>query len=212
MRNAGLRGVERRDPDRSRKPGLRARPVASPAGFGRWLQGFKQEAAAQGISPQTIAAALDGVTYDPAVIAKDRGQVGVRADLPAILRPHGQRQPAAGRVGAAQEERRHLRQDPAAIRRAGSGARRLLGAGDRFRQGDGQYGDAPLARHARLRLPPARRVQGSSSSMRFASSSAAISARRRCAGRGRARSASFSSCRASITNMPSTSTATASAT
>jgi lytic murein transglycosylase len=45
-----------------------------PAGFDKWLQGFKQEAAAQGISPQVISAALDGVTYDPSVIAKDRGQ------------------------------------------------------------------------------------------------------------------------------------------
>ena len=50
-----------------------AQGCPSPAGFPRWLQGFKQEAAAQGISPQTLSA-LDGVTYDPAVIAKDRGQ------------------------------------------------------------------------------------------------------------------------------------------
>ncbi len=47
---------------------------ASPAGFGGWLQGFKKEAVAQGISPDVVASALDGLTYDPAVIAKDRGQ------------------------------------------------------------------------------------------------------------------------------------------
>ena len=47
---------------------------AGPAGFDRWLQGFKQQAVAQGISPQVVAEALDGVSYDPAVIAKDRGQ------------------------------------------------------------------------------------------------------------------------------------------
>jgi lytic murein transglycosylase len=47
---------------------------ASPAQFGQWLQGFKKEAVAQGISPGTVSAALDGLTYDPAVIAKDRGQ------------------------------------------------------------------------------------------------------------------------------------------
>ena len=46
----------------------------SPAGFNRWLQQFKQEAAAQGISKRTIAAALDGVRYDPNVIRKDRAQ------------------------------------------------------------------------------------------------------------------------------------------
>ena len=47
---------------------------ASPAEFGRWLQGFKKEAVAQGISPQTVSYALDGLSYDPATIAKDRGQ------------------------------------------------------------------------------------------------------------------------------------------
>jgi len=47
---------------------------ASPAEFGRWLQSFKQEAVAQGISPSTVSMALDGLTYDPTVIAKDRGQ------------------------------------------------------------------------------------------------------------------------------------------
>jgi lytic murein transglycosylase len=46
----------------------------SPAAFGSWLQGFKQEAVAQGISPDVVAMALNGLTYDPATIAKDRGQ------------------------------------------------------------------------------------------------------------------------------------------
>jgi len=50
-----------------------AAACASPAAFPRWLEGFKQEAAARGISRETIAA-LDGLTYDPATIAKDRGQ------------------------------------------------------------------------------------------------------------------------------------------
>jgi lytic murein transglycosylase len=47
---------------------------ASPAEFGRWLQGFKKEAVAQGISPRNVSYALDGLRYDPATIAKDRGQ------------------------------------------------------------------------------------------------------------------------------------------
>lgn len=47
---------------------------ASPAEFGRWLQGFKKEAVAQGVSPNTASYALDGLTYDPSTIAKDRGQ------------------------------------------------------------------------------------------------------------------------------------------
>ncbi len=46
----------------------------NPAQFGRWLQGFKQEAAGQGISARTVNYALDGLSYDPATIAKDRGQ------------------------------------------------------------------------------------------------------------------------------------------
>lgn len=46
----------------------------SPAAFEGWLQGFKKEAVAQGISPNVVAEALDGLSYDPAVIAKDRGQ------------------------------------------------------------------------------------------------------------------------------------------
>ena len=57
------------------KPKYSRRPAATaPAGFDKWLQGFKQEAAAQGISNAVIGEALDGLSYDPAVIAKDRGQ------------------------------------------------------------------------------------------------------------------------------------------
>lgn len=46
----------------------------SPAAFGSWLQSFKKEAVAQGISPGVVSEALDGLTYDPSVIARDRGQ------------------------------------------------------------------------------------------------------------------------------------------
>ncbi len=42
--------------------------------FGAWLQAFKTEAAAQGISQQTIQASLAGITYDPAIIARDHAQ------------------------------------------------------------------------------------------------------------------------------------------
>jgi lytic murein transglycosylase len=55
-------------------PHVFAAACSSPAEFGRWLQGFKKEAVAQGISPNTVSYALDGLTYDPATIAKDRGQ------------------------------------------------------------------------------------------------------------------------------------------
>jgi lytic murein transglycosylase len=42
--------------------------------FVGWLEGFKHDAAAQGISQPTIASALNGVAYDPVVIARDHSQ------------------------------------------------------------------------------------------------------------------------------------------
>jgi lytic murein transglycosylase len=42
--------------------------------FNSWLESFKKDAAAQGISQKTIAAALSGVAFDPAVIARDHSQ------------------------------------------------------------------------------------------------------------------------------------------
>jgi len=42
--------------------------------FERWMEGFKKDAAAQGISQRAISAALDGVTFDPAIIRRDSGQ------------------------------------------------------------------------------------------------------------------------------------------
>jgi lytic murein transglycosylase len=55
-------------------PAFAANCGKSAAGFDQWLQSLKQEAAAQGISQAVIGEALGGVSYDPAVIAKDRGQ------------------------------------------------------------------------------------------------------------------------------------------
>ncbi|MGA8615508.1 MAG: lytic murein transglycosylase [Xanthobacteraceae bacterium] len=62
--------------------GLMARPAVGPAlaaapcggDFGTWLQGFKQEATAQGISGSTIDSALGGISYDPTIIARDHAQ------------------------------------------------------------------------------------------------------------------------------------------
>ncbi len=45
-----------------------------PAGFPQWLEQFKSEAAAQGISQRAINASLDGLTYDRSTIQHDRGQ------------------------------------------------------------------------------------------------------------------------------------------
>jgi lytic murein transglycosylase len=39
-----------------------------------WLEGFKKDAVAQGISPKIIAAAAPSMTFDPAIIRRDHGQ------------------------------------------------------------------------------------------------------------------------------------------
>jgi lytic murein transglycosylase len=52
-----------------------AAPVCQTTGsFERWLDGFRQEAAAQGVSRGTIGSALNGMTFDPGIIARDRRQ------------------------------------------------------------------------------------------------------------------------------------------
>ena len=50
-----------------------AQHCADPSGFPTWLQGFRQEAAAQGVSPATLAA-LDGVRFNQSVVDSDRRQ------------------------------------------------------------------------------------------------------------------------------------------
>ena len=42
--------------------------------FERWLEGFKKEALAQGISPRVLAEAGPELTFDPAIIRRDQGQ------------------------------------------------------------------------------------------------------------------------------------------
>ena len=42
--------------------------------YERWLETFKKEAAAQGISPRVIAAATPSMTFDPVIIRRDHGQ------------------------------------------------------------------------------------------------------------------------------------------
>src|SRR5258707_2831651 len=56
-------------------PGASA--LAAPCGTGKfeaWLDGFKNEAAAKGISQSAIASGLSGVTLDQAVLSRDRSQ------------------------------------------------------------------------------------------------------------------------------------------
>src|SRR6266705_3450246 len=56
-------------------PGASA--LAAPCGTGKfetWLDGFKNEAAAKGISQSAIASGLTGVTLDQSVLSRDRSQ------------------------------------------------------------------------------------------------------------------------------------------
>jgi lytic murein transglycosylase len=56
-------------------PGAQANANCQNTGsFDRWLADFRKEAAASGISRATISAALDGMTMDPGIIARDRRQ------------------------------------------------------------------------------------------------------------------------------------------
>lgn len=55
-------------------PAAAAPACQNTGSFDRWLEAFKQEAASQGISRDAIAASLSGVTFDPNVVRRDRGQ------------------------------------------------------------------------------------------------------------------------------------------
>ncbi len=55
-------------------PALAAQCGEGGGGFDGWLQQFKAQAAAKGIKPATIAAALSGVSYDTTVIHLDHSQ------------------------------------------------------------------------------------------------------------------------------------------
>jgi lytic murein transglycosylase len=54
-------------------PALAAR-CQNTGSYERWLEAFKKEAAAQGISPKVIAEASPQMTFDPAIVRRDNGQ------------------------------------------------------------------------------------------------------------------------------------------
>ncbi len=53
-------------------------------GFGAWLEQFKGQAAAKGISANAIASGLNGVTYDPTIIRLDRSQHSFKLSFAAF--------------------------------------------------------------------------------------------------------------------------------
>lgn len=82
----------------------------SAAGFGPWLEGFKRQAIAQGVSPQAVEAGLRGITYDPDVVALDRRQ-GVFAQS---FFQFSDRMVANYRI---QQGRQHIQRNPALFER-----------------------------------------------------------------------------------------------
>ena len=55
-------------------PAMAAPRCRNTGNFERWLEDFKKEALAQGISPQILAEAAPDLTFDPAIIRRDQGQ------------------------------------------------------------------------------------------------------------------------------------------
>lgn len=55
-------------------PGAANAACQREGGFGPWLEGVRKEALAAGISPAAVSAGLDGLTYDPGIVSRDRGQ------------------------------------------------------------------------------------------------------------------------------------------
>lgn len=49
-------------------------PCRTSGSFESWLEGFRREAVAAGISPAAVDKGLAGVAYDPAIIKRDHGQ------------------------------------------------------------------------------------------------------------------------------------------
>src|SRR5262245_15310045 len=52
--------------------------------FERWLGEFRKEAQASGISRATLAVALDGMTFDPSIVNRDRRQSFFAQSFPAF--------------------------------------------------------------------------------------------------------------------------------
>ena len=55
------------------------------AGFDQWLDGFKQQAVAQGISERTVNSALGNVSYDKKVVSLDRNQKSFKLSLDQFM-------------------------------------------------------------------------------------------------------------------------------
>ena len=118
--------------------------------YERWLEDFKKDAAAQGISPRVIAAASPSMTFDPAIIRRDHGQ----AVFNQTFLQFSDRMVGGARIpnGLAKIKQHAalFAADRKEIRRAGAGAHRLLGPGERLRRQFRQLQNPERAGDARL--------------------------------------------------------------
>jgi len=60
----------------------------SPEGFKAWLDGFKQVAINDGISPEVVDSALATATFDRSVLSHDRGQGALQGNFAAFAAGH----------------------------------------------------------------------------------------------------------------------------
>ena len=194
-----IAATSRRPAARSRWPSACAGPACSPT-----RAAAAARASTLGSPPSATQAARAGHFRRRARRARRhhlrraRAEPGSRpaeplAELSRFPRPRRHLRPAGARPRAAAAARRHFPAHRAPIRRARPGHRRLLGAGDRLRRLHGRFLLAPLARDARLRLPPPgalrRRARRCAPHRRARRSRAG----RRCAAPGPASSARSSS-------------------
>ena len=60
----------------------------TPEGFRAWLEDFKQVAINDGVSPEVVDAAFATATFDPSVLAHDRGQRALQGNYAAFAASH----------------------------------------------------------------------------------------------------------------------------
>ena len=118
--------------------------------FAAWLDGVRKEAASLGLSRSAINSALGSVTFDPAIVKKDRAQGVFTQDFLQF----SDRMVSGYRLTKGPQLIAKYKNTFAGIEkavwRAGAGAHRLLGAGNGFRRLHRRRADADLAGDACL--------------------------------------------------------------
>jgi lytic murein transglycosylase len=70
-------------------PALAAECGNNAAGFPAWVEAFKQEAVAKGVSPRTVEEALSGVSYATKTISLDRNQKSFKLSYEQFMQKRG---------------------------------------------------------------------------------------------------------------------------